>query len=250
MDLEVGTIETDVTPEKKRRNRPNISNRKGLGSNGKNGGGGGGDDGNNGHNKNNDLNFPRHEAIQEFKPNKYRIGMWFLMLVVLMTFGGLIGAYVVVATNGEIEWKPFALPIQVWISTVWIILSSIAYEFSRVKLKSGNQKQAKNWLLATTIAGGAFISSQILAWFALIQQGVYMQSNPYAGFFYLLTAVHALHVLGGISALGYIVLRTWRETKSSQELERRIVISTVVGWYWHFMDALWIVLVLLLGFWK
>ena len=251
MDLEVGTIETEITTEKKPKMRRNISNRKGSGSNGKNGGGGGGgDDGNNGNNKNNDLNFPQHENLQEFTPNKYRIGMWFLMLVVLMTFGGLIGAYIVVATNGEIEWKPFALPIQVWISTVWIILSSIAYEFSRIKLRRGNQKHAKNWLLMTTIAGAAFISSQLLAWFALYQQGVYMQSNPYAGFFFVLTAVHGLHVLGGISALGYIVLRTWRETESSQELERRIVISTVVGWYWHFMDALWIVLVLLLGFWK
>jgi cytochrome c oxidase subunit III len=250
MDLEVGTIETEVTAEKKPKIRPNISNRKGSGSNGKNGGGGGGgDDGHNGP-QNNDLNLPQSDHTEEFKPNKYRIGMWFLMLVVLMTFGGLIGAYIVIATNGVIEWKPFALPIQVWISTVWIILSSIAYEVSRIKLKSGNQRQAKNWLLITTIAGAAFISSQLLAWFALYQQGVYMQSNPYAGFFYILTAVHALHVLGGISALGYIVLRTWRETESSQELERRIVISTVIGWYWHFMDALWIVLFLLLGFWK
>jgi cytochrome c oxidase subunit III len=247
MDLEVGTIETEVTPEKKPSLRPTISNRRGSGGSNNNGGGGG-DDG--GDNKSNDVNHPQFEEIEDFKPNKYRIGMWFLLLVVMMTFGGLIGAYVVISTNGVIEWKPFALPIQIWISTVLIILSSIAYEFSRMKLFSGDQKQSKNWLLITTFFGAAFISSQLLSWLALVRQGVYMQSNPYAGFFYILTAVHALHVIGGICALGYTVLRTWNITQQSIELERRKTVSTVVGWYWHFMDGLWIVLVLLLGFWK
>jgi cytochrome c oxidase subunit 3 len=77
-----------------------------------------------------------------------------------------------------------------------------------------------------------------------------VQSNPYAGFFYILTAVHAVHVIGGIAALGYILLRTWRATSSDEELTKRQQISNSVGWYWHFMDGLWIFLFLLLGFWK
>jgi cytochrome c oxidase subunit 3 len=77
-----------------------------------------------------------------------------------------------------------------------------------------------------------------------------VQHSQYIGFFYILTAVHAVHVLGGIIAIGYIVLRTWRETLSDLELLRRQAIAHVVGWYWHFLDALWIVLVLLLGYWK
>ena len=95
-----------------------------------------------------------------------------------------------------------------------------------------------------------FIASQLIAWVELVRRGVYMESNPYAGFFYILTAVHALHVIGGIIALGYILLRTWHPTDSDAELVQRQQISTTVGWYWHFMDGLWIVLVLLLGFWK
>ena len=95
-----------------------------------------------------------------------------------------------------------------------------------------------------------FISSQLLAWVELVQRGVYMASNPYAGFFYILTAVHALHVFGGILVLGYILLRTWNPTFSDQELEKRQAISSSVGLYWHFMDGLWIVLFVLLGFWK
>jgi cytochrome c oxidase subunit 3 len=79
---------------------------------------------------------------------------------------------------------------------------------------------------------------------------VYVESNPYAGFFYILTGVHALHVVVGIGVLGYIVLRTWQKTSSDEELSKRKTISNAVGWYWHFMGTLWIVLFLLLGFWK
>jgi cytochrome c oxidase subunit 3 len=244
MSLEVGTAETitDVEPEKKRK-RSGLSGGGSPGNGGrKRGGGGGGGD-----NRNNE---PDSDQIEEFRPNKLRIAMWFTLLVVLMTFGGLISAYIVLSTNQDLEWKPFALPWQVWISTALIIASSICYKTAQNNLNNDRQNAAKKWLLATTVLGGTFISSQILLWFQLVRMGVYMRSNPYAGFFYILTAVHALHVLGGICALGYIVLRAWRETDSDEELTRRKTAATVVGWYWHFMDGLWIVLLLLLGFFK
>jgi cytochrome c oxidase subunit 3 len=176
--------------------------------------------------------------------------MWFLLLVVAMTFGGLTGAYILISSNGVMEWRPFALPFQVWVSTFLILASSVTYKISQKKLTIDNQEKAKRWLLATAVFGGMFISSQILAWFELVRRGVYVQSNPYAGFFYILTAVHALHVIGGITALGYIILRSWQQTSSFDELEKRKEISSVVGWYWHFMDGLWVFLLLLLGFWK
>lgn len=249
MSLEIGTAETstNVEPEKKRR-RSSLSGGGSPGNGGRRrgGGGGGGDDGG-GDNRNKDRNF---EEIEEFRPNKLRVAMWFMLLVVIMTFGGLISAYIVLSTNQDLEWKPFALPYQVWISTALILASSFCYRTAHLKLNDNRQMQAKKWLLATTVLGGMFISSQILLWFQLARAGVYMQSNPYAGFFYILTAVHALHVFGGICALGYIVLRAWRETDSEDELMRRKNAATVVGWYWHFMDGLWLVLLLLLGFFK
>ena len=239
--MKVGTIET--FEEKKRRRRVGLGS--GFGSNGgnKNNGGGGNDDGNN---RSDDY----IEEQESYPSNKYRIGMWFVLLAVMMTFGGLIGAYIVISTNGVIEWKPFDLPKAVLVSTFLIITSSITYQFAQKSLYKDNQTKAKNWLLATTIFGGMFIASQLMAWLQLVQRGVYMESNPYAGFFYILTAVHALHVIGGIIALGYILLRTWHPTDSDAELVQRQQISTSVGWYWHFLDGLWIVLVLLLGFWK
>jgi cytochrome c oxidase subunit III len=247
MSIEVGTAETIVEKEAKRKRRPGFSGGgSGGGNNGrKRGGGGGGGD--NGDNRNEDRPI---EELEEFRPNKLRVGMWFLLVVVLMTFGGLISAYVVLATNKTLEWKPFDLPIQVWISTFLIFASSLTYSIARRKLYRDEQTAAKNWLLATTVFGGMFIASQLLAWFQLVRMGVYVASNPYAGLFYILTAVHAVHVVGGITALGYIVLRTWRETGDEEELLKRKTGATVVGWYWHAMDGLWLVLFLLLGFYK
>lgn len=244
--MKVGTIETIENKEKKRKRRTGLSS--GFGSNGgnRNSGGGGGNNGG-------DNNNPNHDSFEEaetYPSNKFRITMWFMLMVVIMTFSGLIGAYIVISTNGVLEWKPFNLPIQVWISTNLILASSITYTVAQKALNNDNQQKAKNWLLATTAFGGMFIASQILAWLELVRQGVYVQSNPYAGFFYILTGVHALHVMGGIIVLGYLVLRTWQKTSSESELTIRKTISNAVGWYWHFMDAIWIVLFLLLGFWK
>ncbi|HXH70842.1 MAG TPA: heme-copper oxidase subunit III [Pyrinomonadaceae bacterium] len=244
--MKVGTVETIEEKEKKRKIRSSLTS--GFGSNGgnRNGGGGGGSDGGDNNSRNNDS----FEEAETYSSNKFRIAMWFLLLVVLMTFGGLISAYVVISTNGVMEWKPFDLPIQVWISTNLILASSITYTISQKALNLENQEKAKKWLLATTVFGGMFIASQILSWLELVRRGVYVESNPYAGFFYILTGVHAIHVVGGIAVLGYVVLRTWHKTSSDEELSKRKTISNAVGWYWHFMDALWIVLFLLLGFWK
>ena len=237
--MEVGTLKSN--PESKKRTKTVLSVNSGFGgnANGNNGGGnnGGGDNYQDFYNSPNKTNIPR-------------IFTMFLLLVVLMTFGGLLGAYIVLATNGALEWRPFDLPYQVWVSTAIILASSFTYHVSKNLIDKNEQAKSKTWLLVTTCLGAAFISSQILAWFLLYRRGFYWWGNPYAGFFYILTAVHVVHVAGGICALGAIVLRTWNKTFSDTELKYRQNMANVVGWYWHFMDALWIVILLLLGFWK
>lgn len=182
--------------------------------------------------------------------DKSKILTWFLLLVVLMTFGGLIGAYVVIATNNVLEWRPFDLPLAVWVSTAIIIISSITYHYSKYFIDKERYEESRKWLLITTVLGAFFISSQLIAWLALVSKGLYMAGNPYAGFFYILTGVHALHVLGGVVALGAILLRSWNDTSKPKEIEYRSNLARSVGLYWHFMGALWIVIFILLGFWK
>lgn len=237
--METGTVESIVG---KKLNKKISGLTGGNGSeNGNNGGGNNGDD---------NLNNPFYSEHEKYVPNKARILMWFLLVVVLMTFGGLMSAYVVIATNGVLEWQPFALPIQIWISTFLILVSSFTYHIAKKAIDNDNQPKSKTYLLITTVLGATFVSSQLLSWFALYQAGIYVQSNPYAGFFYILTAVHAAHVLGGIIALGSIVLKTLRGIKTDEDYLKQKTTAQVVGWYWHFMGGLWIVLFVLLGFYK
>lgn len=182
--------------------------------------------------------------------DKSRILTLFLLLVVLMTFGGLIGAYIVISTNNVLEWRPFELPLPVWISTALIIVSSFTYHFGQTAVHRQDTAASRRFFVITSVLGGMFIASQLLAWLALVNRGLYVYGNPYAGFFYVLTAVHAVHVLGGIVALGAITLRTWNPTRNDDELIYRKALATSVGWYWHFMGGLWLILFVLLGYWK
>lgn len=245
--MEVGTAEPIKKKKKKRKIRAGLSRSSGLGDDG-------GDNDNGGGSGNGGGDKPKKKATENHvsePTNKSRILMWFLLLVVLMTFGGLIGAYVVISTNGAAEWKPFSrLPTQVWISTAILLFSSFTYQIAKSSLHKDRDKKSKKWFLITTALGGLFISSQLIVWLELVNRGLYMRGNPYVGFFYILTAVHAVHVLGGIVALGYILLRTWNLTNSKKEIEKRKNDATAIGWYWHTMDGLWLVLLFLLGFFK
>lgn len=239
--MKTGTIEPIIEEERFRLRR---SRRSGGGPNGGNGSNGGRDDGGDDFPSN---NFPESENATA---DKSRVITWFLLLIVLMTFGGMIGAYVVISTNKAAEWRPFDLPIQIWISTTIILLSSISYHFAKSAVDNNRHSQTQKWLITTTVLGAMFISSQLLVWLALVERGFYMAGNPYAGFFYILTGVHAIHVIGGIIALGAILLRSWYPTSNKNELAYRQNLARSVGWYWHFMGCLWIALFLLLGFWK
>ena len=239
MESKSGTIEElKVGPLTKKRSTRRASG--GSGSNGGPGGSGGGDHSGNG---------PQDES-KAFQPDKYRVGMGLLLLIVMMTFGALIGTYIVLATNRALEWKPFNLPFQVWVSTALIIVSSIDYELAKNSLFKDNQKKAQKWFLITAVVGMIFIASQFLVWLNLANQGYYASGNSYAGLFYILTAVHAVHVIGGIISLGWIVLKTQIATSDEVELVKRQWFARIVGWYWHFMGVLWLILLLLLGFYK
>lgn len=241
MELKVGTIEElEVEPNNKKKRPPQKLSGGNGSNNGKRGGGGGGDD----------RSDENKDETQAFQPDKYRVGMGLILLVVLMTFGALFGTYIVLATNKALEWRPFNLPFQIWISTALILVSSIDYELARKSLVQGNQIKARKWFIITAVVGMVFIASQVLAWFNLVNQGYYATGNSYAGLFYILTAVHALHVVGGIISLVYIVLKTQTVTMDEEELLKRQWFTKVVGWYWHFIGVLWLILFLLLGFYK
>jgi cytochrome c oxidase subunit III len=185
----------------------------------------------------------------ESSANRYRIGMWVALAAILMMFTALTSAYIVRAGSSN-DWRPIAMPQVLLLSTAVIVASSGTLEVARRRLKAAFEDSYHRWLMLTTVLGIIFVGSQLLAWRQLVQQGVYVSSNPHSSFFYLLTATHGVHLLGGLIALIYLRLRTHRPERDEQDLTKRHAVADAVTLYWHFMDGLWIYLFVLLFFWR
>lgn len=184
-----------------------------------------------------------------FSPARYRIGVWMAISSILMLFVALTSAYIVRSASSD-DWRRIAMPKVLWLSTALLVVSSITIELSRRALKAGNESGYSLWLINTLALGVAFVGSQVVAWRQLVRQGAYLASNPYNSFFYLFTGAHGLHLLGGLCALAYLVIRTRGARKSVEGELRRTGAADAVTIYWHFMDVLWIALFMLLTFWK
>src|ERR1043166_4556326 len=184
-----------------------------------------------------------------FSPARYRLGAWVAIGSILMLFVALTSAYIVRSASAN-DWQPVATPRVLWLSTALILIRSVTIEISRRSLKQKSEAGYGRWLLVTTLLGVAFLGSQLIAWRQLVRQGVYLASNPYSSFFYLFTAAHGVHLLGGLCALTYLLVRTRRKRETLEGELRRLGSADAVSLYWHFMDVLWIALFLLLMLWK
>lgn len=189
------------------------------------------------------------DESNNFSTSKYRIGMWVALAGVGMMFTALTSAYIVRASTSN-DWRPLMMPRLLWLSTFLILLSSFTFEIARRTLKSGNTSAYQRWLLLTVLLGLGFLATQLLAWRQLASQGIYLASNPHSSFFYVLTGAHGIHLLGGILALDYLLLRSWRKRYEEHGAMKRQAVADAVALYWHFMDGLWIYLFLLLFLWR
>ena len=178
--------------------------------------------------------------------SRYRNGMWVLLASIAMLFTSLSSAYIVRAGSAG-DWFRLAMPRAVLVSTALILISSGAFQMAKRKMNADLPSASFRWLLVTGVFGVLFVGSQILAWKQLAAQGIFLTSNPHSSFFYLLTATHAVHVIGGLLAVAFLLIRSQGKRVIS---ERRRAATDAVAIYWHFMDALWIYLFLLLFLWR
>ena len=171
----------------------------------------------------------------------YRTGMWMAFVAIVMLFAAFTSA-MVVRKGAAPDWASIALPRILYLNTVMLLASSVALETSRRYLAGGRADRFRLWLYVTAVLGVAFIGGQLYAWRELAARGVYLSTNPSSSFFYVLTAAHGVHLLGGIIALFYLVARA---PQLAAGIKRRVAVD-VTALYWHFMDGLWIYLLLLL----
>jgi cytochrome c oxidase subunit 3 len=191
-----------------------------------------------------DGQFGRLPELQK-SFNRYRLGMWVALASIVMLFTSLSSAYIVRAASSS-DWHPLPMPRILLLSTALILISSGTLEAARRQLKNVAVSAHKLWLLITVVLGVGFLVSQLIAWRQLVRQGIYVASNPHSSFFYLLTAAHGVHLLGGLMALAYLLLRA-RAPKGDQVSQSKSQAKAdAVTIYWHFMDFLWLYLFVLL----
>lgn len=197
-----------------------------------------------------------------------RLGLGAALISILMLFVAFTSAYIVRQglptldpnTNKVVhDWMPVQLPTLLFlINTGVLLLSSITIECARRQLArqaalepvatipgvSLGKDRKLPWLAITIVLGLCFLTGQWLAWSDLASRGFYVATGPSSSFVYLLTGVHAVHLLGGIVALlvagSTVLLR--------RPLESRRIVVDVTAWYWHFMALLWIYILALLEF--
>jgi cytochrome c oxidase subunit III len=188
-----------------------------------------------------------------WSPDRYRIGVLVGIASILMMFTALASAYIVRSgLPGSVDWKAMPVPPFVWVSTVLIVLSSLTVSRAQKSLRRADEGAYLRWLGLTLLLGVGFVASQLLAWRQLVAEGVYMRSNPHSSFFYVLTGLHGLHLLGGIAGLSYLLFfaKAARGRAEAAFDARRRTLTDVVAIYWHFMDGLWVFLFLLLFLWR
>ncbi len=173
-------------------------------------------------------------------------GVWVGIFAITMSFVAFTSA-LFVRQGASTDWTHLTLPTILYWNTLALILSSGTLEMARRSIfvgrefRSGPERSGSGWLFATLALGLIFVVGQYAAWRQLSAQGLYLSTNPNSSFFYVLTAVHAVHLLAGVLALAW--LSGLRFGKRST-MRRRSFESTAI--YWHFMAALWLYLLIIL----
>src|ERR1051325_12069051 len=146
---------------------------------------------------------------RRFSPATYRITMWIVLAAVLMMFAALSSVYIYIRANEE-QRLPIAMPSMFFVSTGLILVSSGTFQRAKRSLQQDRPRAYLRWLLATLALGIAFLASQLVGWRELARAGVYFAGHPRSTFFYLATALHGGHLLGGIGLVFYLVSRRLR----------------------------------------
>ena len=182
--------------------------------------------------------------VQEYAPPPASTGIWVGLAAISMTFAALTSA-LIVRKGGAVDWQHFTLPSILYLNTLVLLASSITLELGRRRVAAymgGPRSTAQHpsrWLYVTFSLGLLFVAGQYIAWRQLSAQGLYLATNPSSSFFYVFTAGHALHVLGGLGGLTRVIRKLNRV-----DLRRSTLDATAR--YWHFMGVLWVYLLVLL----
>ena len=174
--------------------------------------------------------------------------LWFGIVSLIMGFAGWTSAYIV--SSKRKDWlEDIDLPKAFFISTILIIFSSISYIFAKRAAKENKQVQVNNYLLLTLVLGVAFIALQFVGFSQMLENGYYFTgptSNIKISYIFLIAFVHILHVVAGLISLIVVITQQFRKKYSPDNMLGLELGAT----FWHFLDILWVYLILFMFFVK
>ena len=139
------------------------------------------------------------------------------------------------------DWSPLNEPKLLWVNSGFLVAASICYEWTKSQLSNNEESNLKTSLLIAGVFSVLFLLGQLIAWNQLQESGHNLSGNPANSFFYVLTALHGLHLLGGLYVWGRSILKVW--SGAINDVSTSIKLCAV---YWHFLLIVWIVLFILL----
>ncbi len=180
------------------------------------------------------------DGSREFPMPATKLGLFAFLAAATVLFAMLTSAYLM--QQAMSDWRPLPLPALLWLNTGLLLLSSAALEWARRSARR-HLPRTSLWLLAAGVLAILFITGQLWAWQKLSAAGYFLATNPSSSFFYLLTAIHGLHVLGGLVAWG----RTMTQMRQKTFAPQTQLSVELCALYWHFLLLVWLVMLLL--FW-
>ena len=137
------------------------------------------------------------------------------------------------------DWKNLSEPWLLWINTIILIFTSLVFHMSKIYSDKNEFEKARNALLLVGFLSFAFITGQLLVWQHFISIGQYASTNPANAFFYLLTALHGLHLLGGLFFWGRATTKLFTNNFNVTKTKQAIELCAI---YWHFLLIVWFIL--------
>ncbi len=179
--------------------------------------------------------------VQRERIHPHKFTLWVGIGSIIMMFAGLTSAYIV--KRSQSGWVMLEIPVLFWISTITILMSSVSIHFALKSFRKRDLDRYRKLLYLTLLLGIAFLVMQVLGFFMYREMDIRLTgagSNASHSFILAIAGLHGLHVVGGILALAYIALKA----SNGSRREYNIVPAQIIATYWHFVDILWIYLIL------
>jgi cytochrome c oxidase subunit 3 len=172
-----------------------------------------------------------------------KIGLGVFLAVAGSLFALFISAYSM--RMNMVDWRALPVPRLLWFNTGVLVVSSVALQWAHVAARRNDMDRVIVGLCAGGASAVTFLVGQLLAWQQLSVAGYFVASNPANSFFYLITAAHGLHLMGGLVALGRTTAKVWRGAEMTQ-VRLSVELCAI---YWHFLLLVWLILLGLLTGW-